>query len=61
MLINARKKQPNIIRKILSGNKFSYVCGDIEGLGFAPNTFDLIWSSSALQWCNDLPNNFHYF
>ena len=55
MLINARKKQPNIIRRILSGNKFSYVCGDIEDLGFAPNTFDLIWSSSTLQWGNDLP------
>ena len=55
MLINARKKKPNIISKILSRNKFSYVCGDIEELGFAPNSFDLIWSSSALQWCNDLP------
>jgi len=55
MLVNSRKKQPNIIKRILNGNKFSYVCGDIEELGFAPNSFDLIWSSSALQWCNDLP------
>ena len=31
------------------------MCGDIEELCFAPNSFDLIWSSSALQWCNDLP------
>ena len=54
MLANSRKKQPNIIKRILNGNKFSYVCGDIEELGFAPNSFDLIWSSSAIQWCNDL-------
>jgi len=55
MLVNARKKKPNIIKNILGRNKLSYVCGDIEELCFAPNSFDLIWSSSALQWCNDLP------
>lgn len=30
------------------------VCADIEQLPFADNTFDLIFSSLSLQWCNDL-------
>lgn len=30
------------------------VCGDIEKLPFADNSFDLIFSSLSLQWCNDL-------
>jgi malonyl-CoA O-methyltransferase len=30
------------------------VCGDIEKLPFANDSFDLIFSSLSLQWCNDL-------
>ncbi len=30
------------------------VCGDIEALPFAANSFDLVFSSLALQWCNDI-------
>jgi len=30
------------------------VCGDIERLPFADNSFDLIFSSLSMQWCNDL-------
>ena len=32
----------------------SVVCGDVENLPFADNTFDLVFSSLSLQWCNDL-------
>ena len=35
-----------------------YICGDIEQLPFQDNSFDLIWTSSALQWCNNLPASF---
>jgi len=42
-----------------SGNKggnqtgnAEFVQGDIEALPFTDNTFDLTWSSSAIQWCN---------
>lgn len=31
------------------------VCADIEQLPFCENSFDLVFSSLALQWCNDLP------
>ena len=30
------------------------VCGNIESLPFADQTFDLLFSSLAMQWCNDL-------
>ncbi len=30
------------------------VCGDIEKLPFADNSFDLVFSSLSMQWCNDL-------
>ncbi len=32
----------------------SCVCADIENLPFANESFDLIFSSLSLQWCNDL-------
>ena len=28
------------------------VCGDLEALPLASDTFDLVWSSLALQWCD---------
>jgi malonyl-CoA O-methyltransferase len=30
------------------------VCADIEALPFADDSFDLVFSSLSLQWCNDL-------
>ncbi len=30
------------------------VCANIESLPFADNSFDLLFSSLAMQWCNDL-------
>lgn len=30
------------------------VCGDIESLPFADESFDLLFSNLAMQWCNDL-------
>lgn len=37
------------------------VCADLEQLPFADNSFDLIFSSLTLQWCNDLPNTLRDF
>ncbi|MTH48297.1 malonyl-ACP O-methyltransferase BioC [Intestinirhabdus alba] len=31
-----------------------YVMGDIEALPLATGSFDLVWSSLAVQWCDDL-------
>lgn len=30
-----------------------HVCADMEALPFADNSLDMLWSSLALQWCNE--------
>ncbi len=37
------------------------VCGDIDALPFKSGSMDMVWSSLALQWCNDLPHSFAEF
>lgn len=46
---------------LLKGNQYGNflrspqaVCGDIEKLPFADDSFDLVFSSLSMQWCNDL-------
>ena len=53
MLQEAKKNQNEIL-----DNKSNFVCGDIEELPFSENTFDVIWSTSSLQWCNNLSDIF---
>lgn len=36
-------------------------CGDAQALPFADGSFDMIFSSLTLQWCNDLPRTFAEF
>jgi malonyl-CoA O-methyltransferase len=38
-----------------------YVCADVAALPFASGTFELVWSSLALQWVSDLPRTFAEF
>ena len=45
-------------RKLFASNAPRYVCADTEALPLAANSFDLVWSNFALQWCNDLPATF---
>jgi malonyl-CoA O-methyltransferase len=35
-----------------------FICADIENLPIADNSFGMVWSSLALQWCNDLDKAF---
>ena len=58
MLLEARKKQKIFFDQILNVKKSDFVCGDIEELSFSDETFDIIWSTSSLQWCNNLSNTF---
>ena len=53
MLQEAKKNENKIL-----GNKSVFVCGDIEELSFPENTFDVVWSTSSLQWCNKLSDTF---
>jgi malonyl-CoA O-methyltransferase len=39
-------------------SRHRFVCADAERLPFADASFDLVFSSLALQWCEDLPATF---
>ena len=41
---------PEMVRKTMARG-IAAVCGDLERLQFADTSFDLVWSSLALQWC----------
>jgi len=52
MLENARSKLS--WREKLLGRQPKFICGDAESLPLADQSVDFIFSSLALQWCNDL-------
>ena len=53
MLQEAKKNQKKVL-----GTKSEFICGDIEELSFSENIFDVIWSTSSLQWCNNISDTF---
>ena len=59
MLYLAKDKFSGLFSQLTRrSSSVSYVCGDIEQLPFREDSFDLVWTSSALQWCNSLPGTF---
>ncbi len=42
-------------QKLFSGSRQRFLCADVEALPLAAQSVDMVWSSLALQWCNDLP------
>ncbi|MBB5192779.1 malonyl-CoA O-methyltransferase [Silvimonas terrae] len=53
MLRVARDGRAGGLRALFDRRKPVQVCGDLEALPLASNSVDLIWSSLALQWCNE--------
>lgn len=58
MLSFAKNKNSNNLFPFLRKKKNSYICGDIDYLPFKNESFDLIWSSSAFQWSNNINSSF---
>lgn len=58
MLRQIRKKTPWFRRPF---NKKILLCADAEQLPLASNSVDLLVSSLAIQWCNDLQHTFSEF
>ena len=60
MLMRAKSKEKDFLglNKLLGKNNISYICGDMENLPIKKNLIDLVWTSSSLQWCNDLNKTF---
>jgi malonyl-CoA O-methyltransferase len=65
MLQVARERQrggwSQRIGAFFKGSPCVQVCGDIEQLPLASNSVDLIWSSLAIQWCNEPDTAFKEF
>jgi malonyl-CoA O-methyltransferase len=63
MLRAARVEQPWWKRALpmLGGASTSYLCADIESLPLGVSAIDMVWSSLALQWCNDPERTFREF
>lgn len=55
MLEQARKKMTTSSINFVNNSTNFHVCGDMENLPFRDNLFDLVWSSSAIQWSDNLP------
>lgn len=60
MLQVARAQTPWWQRKLplLGGAPRRFVCGDLDALPLPVSSVDLLWSSLALQWSNDLTHTF---
>ena len=54
MLKEACIKQKLFILDKINPSPYSYICADIEAIPLEENSLDLVWSSSTLQWCNEL-------
>ena len=52
-MLQLSRGQTSWWRKLLSPPPA--ICADVEALPFASNSFEMVWSNLALQWCNDLP------
>jgi malonyl-CoA O-methyltransferase len=49
---------PSLWQKLRRGAPLHAVCGDIDHLPLKTSSVDMVWSSLALQWCNDLNVSF---
>jgi len=49
------------LKRIFGFSKEALVCADIEALPLVDNAVGLVWSSLAIQWCNDLDAAFSEF
>lgn len=57
MIEFAKKKHSSNIMSFLSNKRNFYICGDIDFLPFEKESFDFIWTSSALQWSSNLESS----
>ena len=55
MLEQARKKVITSTINYPDKSTNFHVCGDMENIPFRDSLFDLVWSSSAIQWTDNLP------
>ncbi|NOT16966.1 MAG: malonyl-ACP O-methyltransferase BioC [Sulfuriferula sp.] len=57
-MLKIARPPTSLWQKLRGTAPFHAVCGDIDQLPLKTNSVDMIWSSLALQWCNDLNVSF---
>src|SRR5574342_896722 len=55
MLARSQEASPWWRRFVPVQRAIARVCGDLESLPIRAGWADMVWSTSTLQWCNDLP------
>jgi malonyl-CoA O-methyltransferase len=53
MLLQGQAKNKNFL-KWVRRKEDMYICSDFEQLPFPKNSFDMVWSSSSIQWASDI-------
>ncbi len=57
-MLKIARPQVGLWQKLRGSVPFHAVCGDIDALPLKTSSVDMVWSSLALQWCNDLNVSF---
>lgn len=57
-MLKIARPQPSFWQKLRGRASFHAVCGDMDNLPLKTSSVDMVWSSLALQWCNDLNVSF---
>jgi len=53
MLLQGQAKNKNFLQWVRRKDDM-YICSDFEQLPFAKNSFDMVWSSSSIQWASNI-------
>jgi malonyl-CoA O-methyltransferase len=53
MLLQGQAKNKNFLQWVRRKEDM-FICSDFEQLPFAKNSFDMVWSSSSIQWASDI-------
>lgn len=57
-MLKIARPQTSLWQKLRGTTPFHAVCADIDQLPLKTSSVDMVWSSLALQWCNDLNVSF---
>lgn len=57
-MLKIARPQIGLWQKLRGTTPFHVVCGDIDHIPLKTSSVDMVWSSLALQWCNDLNVSF---
>lgn len=60
-MLHIARPKPSLWQRLSRATPFDAVCADIDRLPLKTSSVDMVWSSLALQWCNDLNVSFGEF